>query len=117
MDEPIRKITPFHLAFKDMARRVHETAVDKGWWDSDRSNGEAIALMHSELSEALEADRDGNPPDKHCPDHSSVAVEFADTIIRIMDYAHARGLDVAGAIEAKAAVNENRPHKHGGKRY
>lgn len=107
----------FARAFDAMAERVHATAVEKGWWDQDRGNAEAIALIHSELSEALEADREGNPPDKHCPEHSAMAVEFADVIIRIMDLARARGLDVGAAIEAKAARNEKRPRMHGGKRY
>jgi len=73
--------------------------------------------MHSELSEALEADRHGNPPDDKIPEFSGIEAELADTIIRILDTAEADGLDVIGAMVAKAEMNVGRSHKHGGKAY
>lgn len=45
----------FRYTFTAMAEYIHETAKPKGWCDSNRNNGELIALCHSELSEALEA--------------------------------------------------------------
>ena len=104
----------FIAAFCDMQFHVHHTAVSKGWWESDRNDAECIALIHSEVSEALEGLRKPKP-DEHCPEFRSVEVELADAIIRIMDLAGARGWDVAGALVAKAAFNETRPHKHGKK--
>ena len=35
-------------------REIHENAVAHGWWIEDRDFGEICALIHSELSEALE---------------------------------------------------------------
>ena len=69
--------------------------------------------MHSELSEALEALRHGNPPDDKIPQHSGAAAELGDTIIRIMDLAGKRGWNVAQAMIDKMAFNAKRAYKHG----
>jgi len=103
----------FAAAFEAMAHAVHANAVDKGFWEGDRNHAEAIALMHAELSEALEALRNGNPPDEHLPEFGSVAVELADVVIRIMDYSDAHGHDVGLAIVAKHRYNLGRAYRHG----
>ena len=107
----------FRLALDMMVVEAYRIAKAHGWHDEERNDGECIALMHSELSEALEALRNGNPKDSHCPEFSSVEVELADVIIRIMDYAGYRDLDIAGAIVAKMEYNRSRPIKHGGKKF
>lgn len=109
--------TKFVDGFRMMQAAVHQTARDKGWWDQDRNEGEMIALMHSELSEALEGLRHGNPPDSHIPEFTSVEAEFADTIIRMMDYAEAKGLRLAEALVAKRMFNMGRERMHGGKKF
>lgn len=107
----------FIEAYNEKAKEINQTARDKGWWDGKRNDGEIIALMHSELSEALEALRLGNPPDDHIPEFTGVEAEMADVIIRIMDFGIARGYRIAEALEAKIAYNKTRAHKHGGKAF
>lgn len=93
-----------------LARKIaQEHGFDSGW----ESGPEKIALMHSELSEALEGMRCGNPLSKKIPEFSSVEEELADTIIRIAEFSEACSLRLGEAIEAKMEYNRSRPYKHG----
>jgi NTP pyrophosphatase (non-canonical NTP hydrolase) len=106
------------MEIKRIMVESHETAVLKGWWDgSGPSEASIIANFHGEISEAWEAMRIGNPPDRDCPEFSSVSIELADEIIRIADYCEAAGIDLNGAIRAKMDFNKTRPIRHGGKKY
>lgn len=101
----------------------HGAGRAAGWWDNDRNNGEMIALMHSELSEMLEADRKDSMDD-HLPHRRGIEVEAADLLIRLMDFCGGRDLDIVGAYFEKRAYNDQRAdHKRenrakpGGKKY
>jgi len=109
--------TEFAAYWNYVAADIHETAKAKGWWDKERNDGEMLCLMHSEISEALENIRHGCPPDDKIPEFKGVEAELADTVIRIMDAAHARGWRVAEAIIAKMEMNKTRERFHGGKKF
>jgi NTP pyrophosphatase (non-canonical NTP hydrolase) len=119
--------------FTALAQSVSNTAHAHGWWETDRNFGEMIALMHSELSEALEAWRDGDDITEVGYEQAyyvnldsgesgnmtgkpvGVASEFADVIIRILDTCQTLNIPVIQALIEKAEYNISRPYRHGGK--
>ena len=116
----------------ELAAEIHQNNVDKGFWGVemtlDREDGpvqgewlkslrsaytsQRIALMHSELSEALEADRKDLMDDK-LPQFKGLDVEIVDCLIRALDFLGHRKVDIDEILQAKLEYNKSRPHKHG----
>jgi len=118
--------------FKDMINEfctmTHEASKDAGWWELkptvyNHLIPTKLCLIHSEISEAMEAHRKGDM-DSHLPNRRGIEVELADAVIRITDLAGALGLDLGGAIVEKMVYNKTRADhklenrtKEGGKAY
>ncbi len=119
-DPDIAAAAPFFVTgWQSLAKPIYEIGVAAGFYKEPFNDGEKIALMHSELSEALEGLRHGpfpGVPDEKLPHRPAVEVELADAVIRIMNYATHRGLDVSGAIIEKAAFNRTRADHQGGEK-
>lgn len=107
-----------------MTAEVLEVNHALGWYDKAVSFGEAMALLHSEVSEALEAWRRWDTDDATGPRASSlsplpkpegVGSEFADVLIRLLDYCARFGIDLEAEYERKLAYNRTRPYRHGGR--
>ena len=86
----------FEKEWNSIAKKVYKNAVNHGFWTEEPNDGERMALIHAEISEALEALRDGNP-----------------TSNKIMDYSFGKDLDISGAVMAKIEYNKSREYMHG----
>jgi NTP pyrophosphatase (non-canonical NTP hydrolase) len=107
----------------DMADEVRQVNIDHGWRKEDRTFGDYIALLHSELSKVLEAYRDYRLADvtevvhgnlMYLPKPEGVGSEFADVLIRLLDTCDVLGIDLEAEYRRKLAYNKTRPYQHGG---
>jgi NTP pyrophosphatase (non-canonical NTP hydrolase) len=110
-----------------MTAEVVENNTAKGWYENCATFPEAMALLHSEVSEALEAWRiwgtgDGTAGSAYTPGGDlgakpeGVGSEFADILIRLLDDCYRFNIDLEAEYERKAAYNRTRAYRHGGKR-
>lgn len=103
---------------KGVMQYCHAEQVRNGWWHNPHTGEdliatgnfnvpEKLALIHSEISEALEAHRKNLMDDK-LPHRKGIEVELADAFIRIADLGGALRLDIPGAVAEKLAYNATR---------
>ena len=116
----------------ELAKQVHQNAKDHGFFDKEKNIGEMLCLIHSEVSEALEADR----KDNYCGTINGPVYggdndgfghyfeekikhtfedEMADIVIRVMDLCAFKNIDLEAHIKAKMRYNSLREYKHGKK--
>jgi NTP pyrophosphatase (non-canonical NTP hydrolase) len=102
------------MMFNELAKEIHHWARGKGFYDREVINGtcpnpslpaEKLCLIHSEVSEVLDALRDN--------DKTNEAEEVADILIRVLDYAAWRGIDLEEEVAKKVEKNSSRPQLHG----
>lgn len=123
-------LKPREETLRELQADIHVLARAKGWWDGyDRDDLgrlklttdqviSKIALIHAELSEAVEEARKSPNYSEIYYDSSKpegFAVELADALIRILDLFGALGIDAEEVVRIKHEFNKTRPVRHGGK--
>jgi NTP pyrophosphatase (non-canonical NTP hydrolase) len=122
------------LTITQMVEKCYSNAVKLGWAEKEVPVPEMCALIHSEVSEALEAYRnheplswtrrmDGKPSsdseinvlDPTMMKPEGIASEFADVLIRIGHYSKLLGINLEYEVLRKLEYNLTRGHRHGGK--
>jgi len=95
-------------SISEWCKEIHQNAIDHGWWEEPREAPELLCLLHSEVSEALEAYR--------MSDSDGFKEELADVAIRLFDMCCYYGIDLEKEIADKHKKNIDRPYRHGNKR-
>lgn len=117
-------------SLEDYQEEVTRITREKGWYDTERTFGEDIALLHTEVSEMFEAYRDHGLEDftarpymvtegaviGSIPKPEGVGSEAADVLIRLLDTCERHNIDLRAELERKIAYNATRPYRHGNKR-
>jgi NTP pyrophosphatase (non-canonical NTP hydrolase) len=117
----------------ELSKQIHDDCIEKGWYtEKDVLNiGERLCLIHSEVSEALEADRknqycnlpellkdltvEGKYSDRDFQHHfrsyfkGRFEEEMADIIIRTLDMCAYKGIDIESFIAIKMRWNKLQP--------
>lgn len=102
----------------DLSKQCHENALKHGFWSSDVNHDTTLilskaSLIHSEISEFVEAVRHGKKKSDHVPDITLEEEELADAIIRILDLAGYLKIDLDKAVRLKMEFNKSRDYLHG----
>jgi NTP pyrophosphatase (non-canonical NTP hydrolase) len=111
----------------ELSKAAYDNAKAKGFHDKDGDIVSDYARwtvnIHGEVSELWEAARKGTLQ-HYCDKHNKLvglfqdsltceAEELADIIIRVLDTAGARGINIGRAVLLKMQYNATRPHMHG----
>lgn len=86
----------------EWVKEVHQTAIEKGWFEEERQRLELHMLMLTEISEATEEIRNHKPSfyiENGKPEGE--AIELVDGLLRIFDYAGYKNIDLIHYLKSE----------------
>ena len=99
----------------DIGKTIQLINIANGWkvlnlkdWNDPYRIPTSLALLTSEVSEALEGFRNN--------DFTNFKEECADIFIRLLDLTHNMQIDLDDEVSKKLEKNRKRANKHGGKK-
>lgn len=119
---------------EDMTQEVWDFLQDKGWLDTNHSFSELMVLLHTEISEAVEAYRKwgmethdvvvfyapdpetGYPGAGGVPKPEGVGPEMADLLVRLLHTCRRLNVDLVEEFRRVMEHNRQRPFRHGKKK-
>lgn len=119
------------MNLNELAKKAHENAVNKGFYEKPLEIGTLLMLVVSELGEALSADQHNRKPligwykkdltikgidlvesYKMCI-KDTFEDEISDAMIILLGICHHKEIDIEWHIEQKMKYNEGREYLHG----
>lgn len=107
----------FAILFDELGKEMVKTTEDRGFDPKNLDISAMLMNQVSEIAEAHEAYRCGNPPSEKIPAFSHLEEEEADALLRIMIDASAKNWCTVDAAIAKDQYNQKRSKMHGGKKF
>ena len=117
------------MNLNELKIRAYEIACEHGWYEAEQSDETLLMLIVTEISEAVNADRNGIEPDidgykEFIEAHDESAVpyafnhfikgckeeELADVVIRCLSMAGSRNLDLSMAHDMMECLDELKPN-------
>lgn len=114
------------MSLNQLAQRCYKQAEELGWYPEYgvRPPAQDLMLVVTELAEAVEEFRKPGATDFYFKRDENgnakpegYSVEIADAVIRLLEFAHYRGIDLDTVIDTKLAYNKTRGFRHGGKNF
>lgn len=122
-------MTNIRFLLSNLQKESHEISKAHGFWDEEdsgkidkaSSDHTKILLMISELTEAFEELRAGHDYQEvyYTTDKDNrqkpegVGIELVDALIRIVEFAERRNINLSEMYALKTEYNKGRPYKHG----
>ena len=111
------------MTINQLQKEVFEISTSKGWHDQGHALSELLVLIHSEVSEAVESDRNYEEPLWYDLSKGGkpegVVAELADVVIRVLDTMAVSfpKVDFERVLMQKMDYNKTRKYRHGNKKY